>query len=183
MSTEIRRIEGNEAANLSRLAKTVFVAAFGHSFSRDDLANHLEDHLSTVAIRLALERDVILGAVAAKRLVGFIQFGAIPQLSVGRGRVREIRRLYVTPKFQRRGIGSALMHEALSHPLLTEADTVLLDVWERNEAAQGFYRKFGFRVVGSKPFTFASGRRGDDDLIMARVRAGDARLTAPAGAG
>jgi len=168
MATEIRRVEGSEAANLSRFAKTVFATAFGHSFRRDDLAKHLEDNLSIAAIRLALDRDVVLGAAAGKRLIGFIQFGALPQPSVGPGRAREIRRLYVTTEFQRRGIGSLLMHAALSHPALAEAETVVLDVWERNEAAQAFYRKFGFRVIGSKPFKFASGRRGDDDLIMAR---------------
>jgi ribosomal protein S18 acetylase RimI-like enzyme len=168
MATEIRRIERSEAAKLSRFTKTVFVAAFGHSFRRDDLAAHLEAHLSPAAIRLALDRDVILGAVAGERLIGFVQFGAVTQPSVGPELVREIRRLYVTAEFQRRGFGSLLMHAGFSHPLLAEAEAVLLHVWERNEAAQGLYRKFGFRVVGSKPFTFASGRRGDDDLIMAR---------------
>ena len=76
--------------------------------------------------------------------------------------------MYATPEFQRRGVGSLLMHAALSHPILTEAEAILLDVWKRNEAAHGLYCKFGFKVVGTKPFTFASGRRGDDDLIMAR---------------
>jgi ribosomal protein S18 acetylase RimI-like enzyme len=170
MATEVRRIEGSEAANLSRLAKTLFAAALGHSLRRDDLEAHLEAHLSIAAIRLALDRDVILGAVAEGRLIGFIQFGALTHPSVGPERAREIRRLYVTPEFQRRGVGSMLTHAALSHPILAGAEAILLDVWKRNKAAQGLYRKFEFRVVGSKPFTFASGRRGDDDLIMARKR-------------
>jgi ribosomal protein S18 acetylase RimI-like enzyme len=168
MATEIRQVGVSEAATLSRLAKTLFAAAFGHSFRREDLEAHLEAHLSTAAIRLALDRDVILGTVAGRRLIGFIQFGPLTAPSVEPERAREIRRLYVTPEFQRRGVGNLLMHAALSHPLLAESEAVLLDVWERNGAAQGLYRKFGFRLVGSKPFTFASGRRGDDDLIMAR---------------
>lgn len=60
-----------------------------------------------------------------------------------------------------------LLARALSQPELS-GKTIRLDVWERNEAAQSCYQKFGFRVVGARPFIFASGRKGDDDLIMVR---------------
>ena len=168
MDVEIRRIADCEAEKLSRLAIAVYTAAFGHSFAAEDLAAHLEARLSVPALRLALQKDVFLGAEAEGALTGFIQFGAQNgAASAPPESAREIRRLYVLPERQRQGIGGKLMEAALSHPELKLAKTVVLDVWERNEGAQRLYRKFGFKVVGARTFIFASGREGDNDLIMA----------------
>jgi ribosomal protein S18 acetylase RimI-like enzyme len=167
MQFTIRRVAASEAEYLSRLARDVYVAAFGHSFAWRDLLAHIEGHLSLRAVRTALAESVFLGAEAEGRLIGFVQFEGRGDASSQLGSCGDIRRLYVLPEFQRRGVGGSLLEAALSHPELY-GRTIRLDVWERNEAAQRFYRKFGFQVVGAKPFVFASGKAGDDDLVMVR---------------
>ena len=64
--------------------------------------------------------------------------------------------------------GSALASAAISRPRAAElgAQTIWLGVWERNEKAQAFYRRFGFVECGEHVFTVGS----DDqrDIIMSR---------------
>ena len=167
MVPEIRRLEESEAETLSRLATTVYALAFGHSFAPEDLSAHLDAHLSPEALRAALNRDLILGAFRAGRPIGFVQFGALRDADTPPP-AWEIRRLYVLPEYQRQRLGSLLMEAALSHPELMQAKAVFIDVWERNRGAQRLYRKFGFKLVGARKFIFASGREGDNDLIMVR---------------
>lgn len=80
----------------------------------------------------------------------------------------ELRRLYVHPDFQRRDIGSALMSTALAHPILATARLIALDVSVQNEAAERFYRRFGFEPAGTRTFTVASGAETTPDIIMVR---------------
>ena len=57
----------------------------------------------------------------------------------------EIGGLFVTPRFHREGIGSALMDEARG-----SRDHLELDVFEANVIGRAFYEGYGFRVVGER---------------------------------
>jgi diamine N-acetyltransferase len=61
-------------------------------------------------------------------------------------------------------MGSKLMSASLDEARQHACDTVWLGVWEKNQRAIEFYRKWGFRQTGSHIFSL-----GDDpqtDLIM-----------------
>ena len=146
----------------------------------DDLAAHLYACLSPEALRAALNRDVILGALRAGRLIGFVQFGALRDAD-SPSPAWAIRRLYVLPEYQRQRLGSLLTEAALSHSELMQAKAVFIDVWERNRGAQRLYRKFGFKLVGARKFIFASGREGDNDLVMIRNNISEKPIRGDAG--
>ncbi len=154
------------------MARSTYVESFGHTFTPEDLAAHLEAHLSDSYFRQAIEDDFIMIAVAAERMVGFIQCGPIRlPVTDHSPRDRQIRRLYVEADHQRTGIGTALLDAALRHPTMRMTHRIYLDVWEGNEPARAFYERHGFRVVGAHRFVVASGVETDDELIM--VRDGD----------
>ena len=137
--------------------------------SADDLSAHVMRALSPSAVSTMLETDVVLVADVSSQLIGFVQFGPVRE-SPSPGAHAELRRLYVQDTFQSQGIGSRLMNAALAHPVLAEAETVSLDVWEQNEGAQRFYSRYGFRPAGTRPFTVASGAETTLDIIMVRIR-------------
>jgi diamine N-acetyltransferase len=173
MDILIRRGVTDDVPALAELAVTTYVAAFGHSFTPEDLAAHLAHHLAPANIARSIAEDVVLVAelvtVTGGRLVGFVQFGtAGPEYAPQSSCDQELRRLYVLGEFQKQGAGTLLMQAALAHPQMQTAPAVYLDVWEHNRGAQRFYARYGFEVVGTRRFEVESGGETSLDLIMVR---------------
>ncbi len=166
---QIRYAQPGDVVRLIVLAQKTYVAAFGHSFTPSDLAAHLETELSAERMAAILLEDTVLVAEVDGQLVGFLQCGKNDILRDGSTvPEQEVRRLYVDATFQNRGIGARLMAAALALPDLQEAAAIVLDVWEHNPAAQRFYARYGFVVVGERGFVVASGAETSRDLIMVR---------------
>lgn len=172
----IRPAVSGDAEVISRIATESYCAAFGHSFQKPDLEFHLKTKLSKEKIEAIIEEETVLIMVHDGRLVGFVQFGAIANApDIVPDSDRELRRLYVHPDDQSKGIGTALMAAALDHPQLRCADRIFLDVWEHNRGALEFYRRHGFEVVGERRFEVKSGAETSLDLIMVRRAPGSAK--------
>lgn len=159
----------SDANTLAALARATYAAAFGHSMAASDLAAHLERHLSQEQIERMLAADTFLVAEADERMIGFVQFGSAdlaPELASDAD--QELRRLYVLAAFQNQNVGTRLMHAALEHPRLQNAERIVLDVWEHNHGARRFYERHGFAVIGEQSFVVESGAETSRDLIMVR---------------
>ena len=163
----IRKAILRDVDPLSELACRTYVDAFGHSFLAADLKNHLEVHLSPENIRRIHEKDTVLLAEIDHQMVGFCQFGQASDFpDTDQDSDGVIKRLYVLRGYQNQGIGSLLMKAALDQMRAEKFQRVFLDVWEHNPGAIRFYQRFGFEVVGKKPFAVASGIATSDDLVM-----------------
>ena len=169
MRALVRELKIGEIPALADLARRTFSDAFGHSLSASDLASHLQNNLSDAYFRVAAEADVFLIAEIDARPVGYAQFGAVEIPAPGRSPGdQELRRLYVEPGIQGRGIGRQLLDAALAHPRLKGVASVFLDVWDENDGARRLYERYGFAVVGAHTFAVASGAAAPRDLIMVR---------------
>jgi Acetyltransferases len=76
----------------------------------------------------------------------------------------EIRRIYASQEYLGRGVGKELMKATISEAKLRGCDCIWLGVWEQNQRAIDFYKKWGFREVGTHIFSV-----GDDpqnDFVM-----------------
>ena len=67
-------------------------------------------------------------------------------------------------EFRRRGIGEALLINAIEYAINANADIVTLEVRVSNEIAQKLYKKYGFRVVGRRPRYYSD--NNEDALLM-----------------
>lgn len=119
------------------------------------------------AAQLADPANVFLIAEAEDHPVGYahLRFAPAPEAIVGRAPM-EIRRFYACKEWIGRGVGALLMEECMARARRAGCDAVWLDVWEHNDRAMAFYRKWGFVLVGSQRF-----KLGNDlqyDLLMAR---------------
>jgi ribosomal protein S18 acetylase RimI-like enzyme len=76
----------------------------------------------------------------------------------------KISRIYLLQKYIGKGYGKILMTRALREAKERNCDSVWLGVWANNYSAIGFYKKLGFREIGSHPFEF--GNEMHNDLIM-----------------
>jgi ribosomal protein S18 acetylase RimI-like enzyme len=165
----IRQAERSDASALSDLAIETYTGTFGHSFSTGDLAAEVDANMSEACFERYIDDDIVLIGEIEGRAVGYVQFGTVGSaVRAVSPDDREMRRVYVRPGFQGQGIGRRLMDAAFDHPQLKGARNVYLDVWERNQDAQRFYRRYGFEVIGARRFEVASGAPTDLELIMVR---------------
>jgi len=157
-----------DAAILADFATTSFQDAFGDDNRPEDLALHLarsygprqqEAELGDSAITTLLAED-------ADRLAGYAQVrpGAPPPCVAPDGAL-ELWRFYVGRPWHGRGVAQALMARVVAVARARGARTLWLGVWERNQRAQGFYRKVGFQRVGGQ--TFMVGTDPQSDHVMA----------------
>ena len=163
----MRNAKKSDRVALSELAIQTYADAFGHTLSDTDFTAHVQQHLSPSRFSRIIDEDVVLVAEVGNRLIGSVQFGVAPPSSVP-NTAQEVRRLYVHRDFQHAGVGTSLRDAALRHPRLHEAASISLEVWECNHGAQRFYRRYGFAVLGTRPFAVASGAATSLDFVMVR---------------
>ena len=88
------------------------------------------------------------------------RYPTVPAIRIGR--------LAVDQNFQGRGLGAALLADAASRGLRSEAAAFTLLVDAKNDSAVAFYQRFGFRTLASQPRTLflplATARQGSQSL-------------------
>jgi ribosomal-protein-alanine N-acetyltransferase len=75
-----------------------------------------------------------------------------------------IATIAVHPDWRGRGLGKLLLRQILADAQDSGLKTVLLEVRSGNQAAQGLYHQFGFRVVGRRPRYYQDNH--EDALLM-----------------
>jgi diamine N-acetyltransferase len=79
----------------------------------------------------------------------------------------ELQQIYVLSDWHGTGVAARLMEWALQTAARDRAPEVYLTVFDHNERAKAFYRRYGFADVGGCTFTL--GQRVDEDRIW-RIR-------------
>jgi ribosomal-protein-alanine acetyltransferase len=140
----IRRAEEKDLDALAKLA----VDGGLHSFDRRSLRVELaKPH----ALVLAAEDDgVLAGVLVASCVAGESELLAIA----------------VDPRARRRGLGRALLYEALAFARACGAETMHLEVRQDNNAARAFYSVEGFENVGHRRAYYGD---GVDAVVMRRI--------------
>ncbi|MDT7688941.1 MAG: diamine N-acetyltransferase [Acidobacteriota bacterium] len=169
-SVMVRRAEAGDAALLAELGARTFYETFVESCSPEDMHAFLSAtyNVELQAAELEDARATFFIAEVGGQPAGYAKLHAgEPPASVCGAEPVELARLYVVVEWHGRGVGEALMRELWDEARRKRWQTIWLGVWEHNERAKAFYRKWGFEVVGSHVF-----RVGDDaqtDLLMARA--------------
>lgn len=147
--------------------------AFRHTFARDNTPEDMAAYLAAAfgpalqAAELADPGTTFLIADIGRETVGYARLVRAPAPEcIPAGRPIEIRRIYAAEAWLGRGIGAALMRACLAEAERQQCEVIWLDVWERNERAIAFYRRWGFVQVGTQAFVLGSDVQ--HDLLMAR---------------
>jgi ribosomal protein S18 acetylase RimI-like enzyme len=166
---EMRTATAADAELLADLGARAFSDTFLASTTAQDMAAYIAGAFGprVQADELADPARTFLIAEADGETAGYVQLkrGESPEC-VAASRPIEIVRFYADAHWIGRGVGAALMRASLRLAGDEGRDVVWLDVWEENDRAIAFYRKWGFAPVGTARF-----RIGDDlqnDLVMSR---------------
>jgi GNAT superfamily N-acetyltransferase len=158
-----------DARLLADLAASTFRETFAVENRPEDMALYVSTAygVSQQEAELANPEITTLLAEADGQLVGYAQLraSAVPDC-VGGITPLELWRFYVAAPWHGRGIAHSLMKGVEMAARAREAQTLWLGVWERNERAKSFYRKWGFADAGSQVFVL--GADAQTDRIMVR---------------
>ena len=167
---EIRAATRGDAAALSEFGARTFFETFAADNTPEDMRMHLES-----AWRPELQQaeiadpslDTLLAFGEHGELAGFAQLraGHAPAGITTRKPI-ELKRFYVDKPWQGLGVARRLMEAVEAQAHARGARELWLGVWERNVRAQAFYRKCGFRQVGTQ--VFVVGRDPQTDHVMLR---------------
>ena len=161
---------------LAALGGRLFREAFAAENTPEDMRAYLAEHFTEAALRrvlvdpachvLVLEDGatpvgwaLLVSGQTAPRAASHAGPDAAPGAEV------EVRRFYVDGRLHGSDASPALLAAALARARELGAGAVWLAVWERNDRAQAFYRKHGFRRVGTQSFRLGADTQTDDVLL------------------
>lgn len=153
----IRRAIPADAQLLSNLSSITFHETFKGTCTDEDLAGFIEESYNAEQILKELQDDNDLYFLAYMDLkpVGYLKMNeeesVVPLIRERKSLA--ISRLYVLKEYHSRKVGAALMEFALNFASQNNFEILWLGVWEYNEKAKAFYKKFGFKETGfSHPY-------------------------------
>ena len=168
-NVNIRRCTIEDAELLADLAARTFTETFAADNTPENMRVYVESSFTVKkqATELSDPNSVIKIAELDGLAVGYSMLcaGNVPPNVTGEKPI-ELVRLYVTKESIGSGVGAALMKDCLLEAALRSYDTIWLGVWEHNQRAREFYRKWNFVDVGTHIFQL-----GDDaqtDFLMQR---------------
>lgn len=154
-STAIRWATVDDAGLLAALGARTFSDAFAAENRPEDIEAYLASSFtpSRLESELADPCSRFFLAEIDGEAVGYAKLhsGEAPGCVTGPDPL-ELARFYVVQEWHGRGVAQSLMQACIEAARKAGARTLWLGVWEHNNRAQAFYRKWGFRDVGAQPF-------------------------------
>jgi diamine N-acetyltransferase len=168
MGNVVIRIAGIADAELiADMSRQTFYDTFAAQNTRENMDKFMQQSFSKEAlIKEVGEKDnIFLLAYDGQEPLGYVRLRTNnnpPDLAGTTA--MEIARIYTVKEAIGKGVGSALMEDCISVALANNCSTVWLGVWENNDRAIAFYKKWGFEEFATHVFML-----GDDpqtDLLM-----------------
>lgn len=152
METNIRRININDVAALSAIARQTFYDTFTGTCTEADMQSFLNRYYSVGQLSKELmdEETFFFFAESEGVPLAYLQFKedytSFPLMK--KWKALELKRLYVLSAFHGKGVAQKLMDFILNFAAEKNYEVVWLGVWEHNLRAQKFYKKYGFADSG-----------------------------------
>lgn len=169
---KIRRATRSDAVLIARLSEVTFRETFNGTCTDADMDNFIAKCFDEKAIlkELQNEDDFYFIAYLENEPVGYSRlkedYAEYPAMK--KYFALELKRIYVMRKYHDKKIGAALMAHAIDLAVQKKFEAVWLGVWELNEKAMVFYKKWGFTDTGFT-HTFFIGDTAQTDHWMIRL--------------
>jgi ribosomal protein S18 acetylase RimI-like enzyme len=149
---EIKRAAPENAQLISDLSTITFFDTFKDTCTDQDIRGFIDECFNTRQIEKELNdpndfyfilffNDVAAGYVRMKEDKSDVDF-------INKHKSIELKRIYVLKEYQSQKIGAKLMVFALDFAKEKGYELIWLGVWEHNEKAKAFYKKFKFEDTG-----------------------------------
>ncbi len=165
---EIRLATPADAAAVAALAARLFYQSYSDSHQINDLDQYVSEHFPELQVQAELAKPTSAWFVVhdAMELVGYAELRSreTPP-ETGDRPALELGRFYLDARWHGQGLARQLLDAVIDQAGHRGAEVLWLVVWAQNERAKAFYRKHGFRKVGTAPYKIG-GKIYDDDLML-----------------
>ena len=164
MPISIRYATENDAELIADLSRKTFSETFGYLNTKENMDKFLNEQFS---------RDKLINEVTGPDNIFLLVFD--DETPVGYAKMRhgekrpefenkdsvEIARIYVINSYIGAGVGKELMRKCIFLARDMKKEIVWLGVWEKNNRAISFYKKWGFEKFGEHSFTLGDDLQND----------------------
>lgn len=157
----------DDAKMLSELGAKTFYDTFAKVNTPENIEAYLRESFSSeIQFHELSQPDVVFLIAESEGIaIGYAQLLINSRDEAIKGiRPLEVRRIYASQQYLGKGVGRELMKATINEAGQRDCDCIWLGVWEKNQRAIDFYRKWGFHEVGTHIFFV-----GDDpqnDFVM-----------------
>ena len=167
MEKYIRKCTLNDFECLRELSIRTYYETFAHLNTPEDMQTYLDEAFEISKLRNELNNpdSDFFFLYFNDTIAGYLKLNEAPsQTDINDLSSLEIERIYVASEFQGEGLGRYLMEQAIAIATERKKKYAWLGVWEKNEKAVRFYKKYGFYEIGSH--TFVMGEDVQIDYVM-----------------
>lgn len=156
MNITIRKMHYEDTKQVQRIAKTTWNATYEGIIPLEVQNNFLKSNYSDKSMIQRIERSIVYVAEVEGKVVGFANYSTVRD-----GGKVELAAIYLYPEFQGKGIGTALIHQAVKE--LKGIKEIFINVEKDNKIGMNFYEAKGFEIVNESDLEF-------DGHILKKVR-------------
>jgi diamine N-acetyltransferase len=154
------------AALLAQLGGSTFYETFAPHNDAADMEAYISKTYSVKAIQENLKKEDVLyfAAYNQETDIGYLKLIKNVQIPLLQGSILEIEKIYVRQEAQGTGVAAKLMEQAIKTAKELTFNELFLGVWQENERAIAFYKKFGFKIFDTRQFQL--GQRLCEDYLL-----------------
>ena len=140
MNTTIRKMHYEDSKQVQIITKTSWHATYEGIIPLEIQNNFLKLNYSDESMKRRIEHSIVYVAEVEGEIVGFANYSKVRD-----GGKVELAAIYLHPEFQGRGIGTALIQQAVKE--LDGIKEIYINVEKGNKIGMNFYEAKGFEVV------------------------------------
>jgi len=165
----IKQATKKDAVLIADLSRQTFYDTFAMHNTKADMDKfmNLQFTRQKLMSEVGAAGNIFLLAYVNNDVVGYVRLCEKAHSFLPHAPAMEIARIYAVQKDIGKGVGSALMQHCIDISKACNKSVLWLGVWEKNQRAIDFYKKWQFEKFGEHEFVL-----GDDvqiDWLMKRV--------------
>ncbi len=169
MTVTIRNAKKEDAELIADMSRTTFYDVFAKDNTKEDMDIFMNEQFAKAALMKEVEEGdgIFILAYANNEPFGYARMRLTNTENIlADENAIEIARIYVIQSAAGKGMGSALMQSCIAIAAEHNKTVIWLGVWEKNERAIAFYKRFGFYKFSEH--TFLLGKDVQTDWLMKR---------------
>jgi diamine N-acetyltransferase len=158
-----REATAEDAALIANMSRQTFYDSFAADNTAADMDKFLEEQFTLEALMAEVTggKDIFFLAYQDSLPLGYAKLREKPLAGHETAPAIEIARIYVVKDKIGAGVGKVLMEACIDKAKKMAKAIIWLGVWEKNQRAIDFYKKWGFEKTGEQDFLLGNDLQRD----------------------